>query len=336
MTPLVSIVCITYNHENYIADAIEGFLMQEVTFPIEIIIHDDASTDETANIVREYEKKYPEVIRGIYQTENQYSKGIKITSSFVYPKVNGKYIALCEGDDFWINKDKLQKQIDYMEDHPNCSVCFHDAILVDVDKGYLGPFEGTFERRAGVKNLNELIFTPTASRLFRASCVSELPEWYFRAPHGDFALMLVCSNYGYVYYLNEQLSAYRTNVPGSILYEARKRHQADPKSALPVALRRLQELNDYNEWSDYKNDQVIQDMILDQEFRILVIERNLPKLKEVKYKTCFERMGLCGRVKFWIRWYVPRNLYRGLASVKRRLVVLRNQILHWGKQISII
>lgn len=328
MTPLVSIVCITYNHENYIRDAIESFLMQKVTFPIEIIIHDDASTDNTASIVREYEKKYPDVIRGIYQKENQYSKGIKITSSFVYPKVNGKYIALCEGDDFWTSKDKLQKQVDYMEDHPNCSVCFHDAILVDVDKAYLGSFEGAYERCSGVKDLNQLIFTPTASRLFRVSCVNQLPEWYFKAPYSDFALMLVCSNYGYVYYLNEQLAAYRTNVPGSILYEARQRRKKDPKTDLPVALSRLQELKKYNEWSDYKNDQVIQDMILDQEFRILVIERKLSKLKEPKYKICFDKMGLCGRVKFWVRWYAPRNLYRGLAHLKRRLVVFCNRILY--------
>ena len=115
---VVSICCITYNHEKFIRDAIKGFLMQKTTFPIEVIIHDDASTDSTSDIIREYEKQYPQLIKSIYQQENQYSKGKKISSSFVWPKARGKYIALCEGDDFWIDPYKLQKQVDFLDANP--------------------------------------------------------------------------------------------------------------------------------------------------------------------------------------------------------------------------
>ena len=122
--PIVSICCITYNHENYIRDAIEGFLMQKTTFPIEIIIHDDASTDKTAEIVKSYAEKHPDLILPILQAENQYSKGIPI-STYAYPKARGKYIAFCEGDDYWTDPYKLQKQVDFLESNPDCSWCFH-------------------------------------------------------------------------------------------------------------------------------------------------------------------------------------------------------------------
>ncbi len=98
--PQVSISCITYNHENYIRNAIEGFLMQKTTFPVEILIHDDASTDKTAEIVREYEKKYPQLIKPIYQTENQYSKNNALIGRIQRERAVGKYYATCEGDDY--------------------------------------------------------------------------------------------------------------------------------------------------------------------------------------------------------------------------------------------
>ena len=96
---MVSISCTTYNHEDYIADALESFLMQKIKFKYEILIHDDASTDRTAEIIKDYEKKYPEIIKPIYQTYNQYSKGIKV-GKFNRERAKGKYIAICEGDDF--------------------------------------------------------------------------------------------------------------------------------------------------------------------------------------------------------------------------------------------
>jgi glycosyltransferase involved in cell wall biosynthesis len=116
--PLVSICCITYNHEKYIQQCLEGFLIQKTTFLFEILIHDDASTDRTADIIREYETKYPDIIKPIYQTENQYSKGVIVSAVYNWPRAKGKYIALCEGDDYWIDSYKLQKQVDFMEANP--------------------------------------------------------------------------------------------------------------------------------------------------------------------------------------------------------------------------
>jgi len=115
--PLVSIECITFNHEAYISAALEGFLMQKTNFSIEILVHDDASQDQTANIIRNYEKKYPGIILPIYQKENQFSKKVNITRNYQFPRVRGKYIAICEGDDYWTDPYKLQKQVDFLENN---------------------------------------------------------------------------------------------------------------------------------------------------------------------------------------------------------------------------
>lgn len=130
--PLVSISCITYNHEPYIMQTLDGFLMQKTRFPFEVLIHDDASTDRTADIIREYEKKFPKIIKPIYQKENQYSKGNRaILASFVYPRAKGKYIALCEGDDYWIDENKLQKQVDFMEQNPDVGLTYSKVKMLN-------------------------------------------------------------------------------------------------------------------------------------------------------------------------------------------------------------
>ena len=96
---MVSIICKTYNHEKYIEEAIKGFIKQKTSFKFEVIIHDDASTDSTADIIRKYEKEYPEIIKPIYQVENLFRSGIPIDKTYIMPKARGKYVAWCEGDD---------------------------------------------------------------------------------------------------------------------------------------------------------------------------------------------------------------------------------------------
>ena len=140
MTPLVSICCITYNHVNLIRGCLDGFLMQKTTFPIEILIHDDCSTDGTTDIIREYAAKYPELIFPLYEDENQYSKGKAGEIDFYnYKRARGKYIAYCEGDDWWTDPDKLQRQVAFLEAHPDYSVCYHYCRIFETETGFLRP-----------------------------------------------------------------------------------------------------------------------------------------------------------------------------------------------------
>ena len=128
--PLVSVICNAYNHGLYIRQALDGIVMQKTSFPFEVLVHDDASTDNTADIIREYEKKYPELIKPIYQTENQYSQHIIIGKIYQYPRAKGRYFAFCEGDDFWTDPNKLQKQVEALEAHPEVDMCAHASTFL--------------------------------------------------------------------------------------------------------------------------------------------------------------------------------------------------------------
>ena len=129
-SPVVSICCLTYNHEKYISETINSFLMQDTIFPFEVLLHDDASTDMTKKIIMGYVEKYPHIIKPIFQTENQYSKGIR-PLPIIFKKASGQYLALCEGDDYWTDPDKLQKQIDFLENNPDYVITYTDCEFFD-------------------------------------------------------------------------------------------------------------------------------------------------------------------------------------------------------------
>ena len=128
--PLLTIRCLVYNHEPFLRQCLDGFVMQKTNFPFEAIVHDDASTDGSAAIIREYAEKYPDIIKPIFETENQYRKHdgsiARIMEAAVHP--NSKYIAFCEGDDYWIDPNKLQIQVDFLENHPDFVMTSHDYV----------------------------------------------------------------------------------------------------------------------------------------------------------------------------------------------------------------
>ncbi len=217
--PLLSVACITYNHENYVAEALDGILMQETDFPFEIIIHDDCSTDMTVDIVVKYAEKYPTIIKLILQEENQYSQGIKPDVA-TFKKAIGKYIAMCEGDDYWIDSKKLQIQLDEMRKIENCQMSFHPAIDIWEDSSRK---DGITTKQADGNKLfstNEIIlggggFCPTASLIFRKEAITNLPEWFNKAPFGDYFLQIFGSLKGGALYIDRPMSVYRRNTTGS-------------------------------------------------------------------------------------------------------------------------
>jgi glycosyltransferase involved in cell wall biosynthesis len=194
LQPLVSIHCIAYMHENYIRDAIEGFLMQQTTFKVEIWIHDDASTDNTANIIREYEKKHPQLFVATYQVENQYKKNPKTDNYIKPPPRRGKYIAMCEGDDYWTDPLKLQKQVEFLEGNEQYVMCYHynqqrrgDRVLPLL-----------IPRKSRDFSADELIATPdgiaTATKVHRNIYTDpRLPE---KVPRGDYGLNALLGIFG--------------------------------------------------------------------------------------------------------------------------------------------
>ena len=217
---LVSVSCITFNHGRFLRRALDSFLEQKTDFRYEILIHDDASTDDSIEIIREYAARYPDVIRPLYEEENQYSKGISnISGVFNFPRAKGRFIAMCEGDDYWCDPLKLQKQADYMLAHPECALCCHAAGIVSEDGAFrsermIRPFTETKELTAE-EMISKKTNLPTASLMFRSEDAKRLPQWYFDCPVGDIPLQLWMLMQGSAYYMDEVMSMYRMGREGS-------------------------------------------------------------------------------------------------------------------------
>lgn len=228
MQPEVSVFVPTYNHKSYIAQALDSILMQEVSFSYEIIIHDDASTDGTTEIVKEYERRYPDIIRCTYQTENQFSQGN------LFPIWNcqlnmctGKYCAMLEGDDYWIDSEKLQRQYDFMETHPECSLYMHNSWRLDVQTGektLLNTFSvtGYYSQREQVLCGLGSKFPATGSFFFIMECLrADLPKFVIEAGVGDYPIRQIVANKGKVYYDERPMSVYRYMTKGSFMKSIR-------------------------------------------------------------------------------------------------------------------
>lgn len=217
--PMVSIWCPTYNHEKYIRDALESFLNQKVDFTYEIVIHDDASTDETPMILKEYEEKYPDRIKVIYEKENTYrTKNFsKLMREIKCKELQGKYIAGCEGDDYWIDMNKLQMQVDYMESHPECVFTAHDAFKLDCEKNSKEPMQPFTEEKD--VSPEELIIQyhgnmPTTSFLFKRELL-EADGFFLEPGVGDYPLQLYALTKGKVHYFTRIMAVYRYLHEGS-------------------------------------------------------------------------------------------------------------------------
>jgi glycosyltransferase involved in cell wall biosynthesis len=217
MPPLVSVRVVTYNHEKYVAQCLEGILMQHTDFLFEVIVGEDCSTDGTLEIVRAYEKKCPDRVRVITSEKNI---GGTQNSLRIQQACRGKYHAFCEGDDYWIDPLKLQKQVNFMESHPEYSMCFHDAFVVRYDKsaipGYVCP--PALPECLTITDLLRFKFTiPTASVLARGNILVSLPKWQKDIRYGDLLLRLWCAHHGHLEYLGEAMSVYRIHPGGMII-----------------------------------------------------------------------------------------------------------------------
>jgi len=214
---LVSIICTAYNHQEYIKDALDGFIMQKTTFPFEIIVHDDASTDNTAKIIREYEAKYPSFFSNIYQIENQFSKGTGGVVKIVLEAARGKYIALCEGDDYWIDPYKLQRQVDFLEANPEYSLVHTNGYIKK--KNELIPWHVWDSREGDVQQT--FYYGPsvrTCTALFRVNLLSDYVNLLSNSNTkiiADWPLFAYYSTKGKFGYLNDRMAVYRYN-PSSV------------------------------------------------------------------------------------------------------------------------
>lgn len=210
---MVSVVCDVYNHEPYLRQCLDGFVIQKTNFKIEVLVHDDASTDKSAEIIMEYTNKYPDIFKPILQQENQYSRGVGIWKTYQIPRVAGKYVAICEGDDYWTDPLKLQKQVDFLESHPDFDMVRTDSNVYYQDTNIT--INSVFGKKL-FPNCEDTFVDYVVRPAWLATC-----SWLIRSPLGDYdnlpndcfkgdlALMIYIAKRSKVKYLPEVTSVYR-------------------------------------------------------------------------------------------------------------------------------
>ena len=315
---VVSIVCNTYNHEEYIRDALDGFVMQKADFAFEILVHDDASTDNTAQIIREYEAKYPELIKPIYQTVNQYSQGIGISRTYQYPRAKGKYIAICEGDDYWTDPDKLQKQVEALEAHPEVDICAHSVSMVMANTGKsirviapaaadtIIPVEQVIMGGGG--------FVATNSLMFRTELNKNIPQFRQKLDL-DYLLQIHGSLRGGMLYLKDNMAYYRYMVSGSWTQRVAsvKEKHIHFQQKLVDMLRQLDEDTEYA----YKN--IINYTCLRREFAVLELCENYSAMRREPYLKVYCQLSVKRKVTIFVKERFPwmvRLLKRKMKTEK--------------------
>lgn len=302
--PVVSVCCVAFNHEAYIATALDSFLMQKTNFPYEILVHDDASTDRTPEILRDYEARYPGLITVVYQTENQYSKGKRV-SQFILEKARGKYVAACEGDDFWTDPDKLQLQVDYMESHPGTSLCVHGASHVDPDGGALKS-ETRPATESRIFTTEEVIegggsLFSTNSSMYPVRYATGRPDYYHQAHIGDYPLAIYLATQGDVYYIDRKMSAYRVGAPGSWTKDLLASRQKMRDHFLKTnAL-----LDAINEETEHQYQAAIRNTQKNNRFLLLLLEEQFQEVTSEAYRDCYEKLKAEDKVKIFLKSRFP-------------------------------
>ncbi len=263
--PLVTVRTSTYQHGPYIKECIEGVLMQKTTFPFEFIIGEDFSTDGTREIVFEYAKKYPDIIRVITA---DYNVGVKANGRRSFRAWRGKYFATCEGDDYWTDPNKLQAQVDILEANPEYSLCFHNAtVIYEGSKRPSHPF-GVYDKDIyTIEDVIEKWFVSTQSALMKTSVVEHFP-WRSRVFNGDYSLLLLAALKGPFYCINKEMSIYRKH--------ATSLSATQKMNFIPFKI--MECLDYFDMHSDFKYHDLIlkrKQGLIDQLYRVFIYERPL-------------------------------------------------------------
>ena len=279
-SPLATIRCTVFNHEPYLRQCLDGFVMQKTSFAFEAIVHDDASTDSSAAIIREYADKYPEIIKPIYETENQYSRHDGTLRRIMDSAISSssKYVAICEGDDYWIDPYKLQKQVDALEAHPECSICLGKVRVVSeigedlkwTIPEFNGIPHGVFELKDyTIDHFRKRHMTfQTSSFLYRKEFVEEFSEVqrneFKPFPYGDLQIMLFFLMKGKGYYVADEMSCYRWQSEGSWS----QKFNNNPDYAVQVAEGLIKGLHSFDAMTNHLYYKDINYRIIQQLFRI--------------------------------------------------------------------
>lgn len=310
---MVSICCLAYNHEKYIRKCLDGFVMQKTNFKYEVLIHDDASTDSTAEIIREYEKKYPDIIKPIYQTENQYSKGVKINKTYQYPRAVGKYVAMCEGDDYWSDPLKLQKQFDALEENSCCSISTHFVSFIEENGEKTEKTIPGLSYKTNLISREQLIYEMIKARSVpfqlssffcrRNFLIEYLDENKFseKAPVGDVPLLLFLFTKGDCYFIEEEMSCYRINSISSWSVNI----SGDFEKRIEMAKAMKEMMLGFDEYTNYKYSELIFEYVQWRDFQCA---NYFERLKNPTFRKYLKAISTKDKIINFCYTLYPRSL----------------------------
>ena len=314
---IVSITCVAFNHENYMNTTLDSFLMQETSFPFEVLINDDVSTDKTVEILKEYERKFPNIVKPVYQTENQYSQGIN-TMAILFPYIKGKYVAFCDGDDYWIDKDKLKIQVEEIEKHSDVDMCFHSTyklvgnVREEVTSRHA---ENTKVFTPQEVILGGGVFCPTASLLFTNRLISSLPSWFNTAIPGDFVSQIMGAARGGALYLDRIMSVYRSGIEGSWTKgELRKSTEQRRESVNNIA----DQLKFLDNFFDNKYHKEFNAVIHNDRFDFISMVTNDINVKKEVYSQYKNDFSIFEKLQ-WHLLFKHQKLIKTLKSIKLKI-----------------
>lgn len=311
----VSIICNTYNHEKYIEDAIKGFVCQNTNFKYEVCIHDDASSDHTKEIIEKYEKLYPNLINAIIQTENQYSKGISV-NAINSARAQGEYIAFCEGDDYWTDPYKLQKQVDIFEKYPDCALVVHGSLIVNVrnrfaKRKWLFTSE---ERKLSIEEVLESrgIVAAHNTYMYR-NLENTFPDFFRNLGVWDTTRCIYFALNNSVYYIPEIMSVYRVGIKGSW----NDRVRLDQGKLVKHYQKENHFYQQLNQYTEYKYNHVISKIMNQLDYQIAVCEKRYDDIR-TDFKDILNKQSFYQRLSFNTQKLLP-NVFNLLRIIRFKL-----------------
>lgn len=299
-SPLVSVICMVYNHARYVADALDGFLQQETDFPFEVIIHDDASVDGSPDVIREYEKNFPNIIKPIYEKTNLYSRDTALLRDVVYRELKGKYIAICEGDDYWCDSHKLKKMVDFLEVNNNYSACAHNTILMNL-VSRKQKRKTMFSDKDCDLNLRDILDgndCHTSSVVCRREYFLNRPAFCFAQPGvGDYPLKVFLAMMGPVKRFGKVMSVYRFGTPNSWTL----RTIGNAGKIVQNSINAMRMLCMANEWSTYNFNDVFRPVILRTLYNNFMKIGRFDVVKGEPYASFWNSESAFAQAKYYLR-----------------------------------
>ena len=312
----VSVLCATFNHEDYLRQTLDSFVAQKTDFPFEVLVNDDASTDHTAEILREYADRYPDIIRPFYQDENLYSRRMNVYDLVFFPAARGKYIALCEGDDYWNDPEKLQRQADWLDIHPEYSACVHnsigkfsdqpDRVLFAQDGDRDIPFEQVINGMSHAYH--------TSSILARREFILNPPDYrnvaYEKGYFTDYAIGVRLCLEGKVRFLDRCMSVYRIGSNPSAWSKGVGQEYSKLTRFVSGEIAMLETLKGHELTPEQKA--AVDRVILEREYELLYLQGRVNEMVKPPYDQIHRSMGTGRIVTTQLKRMFPRlhRLYR--------------------------